>query len=63
MLHPPERPFVPRPTPSKGQPALGGADFALSRPFVPGADRARIAAARIEGENESGLAMPTSIPR
>ena len=38
----PERPFVPRRTPTKAQPAFAAADFALSAPFVPGAARADV---------------------
>jgi len=34
-----QRPFVPRTTPTRAQPAVALADFAISRPFVPGADR------------------------
>lgn len=33
-MQPPERPFVPRRTPTKAQPAHGSVDFTLSRPFV-----------------------------
>ena len=35
----PHRPFVPHPTPTKPRPAIGSADFAVTRPFIPGADR------------------------
>jgi len=58
----PDRPFVPRPTPTKSQPALGGADFTLSRPFVPGAEKDRIASMRIESEIDVGVAAPTALP-
>ena len=34
-----QRPFVPRTTPTRAQPPVALADFAISRPFVPGADR------------------------
>jgi hypothetical protein len=44
----PQRPFVPRLTPTKGQPAIGFSDFAVSRPFVPGADRERAESLRRE---------------
>ena len=37
----PQRPFVPHRTPTKPEPAIGSADFAVTRPFVPGADRPR----------------------
>ena len=48
MPHTPERPFVPRRTPTKAQPAIESADFAVSRPFVPGAERERIESFRAE---------------
>lgn len=62
MEHSPDRPFVPRPTPTKSQPALGAADFTLSRPFVPGAEKDRIASIRIESEIDGGVAAPTALP-
>ena len=62
MEHSPERPFVPRPTPTKSQPAIGAADFTLSRPFVPGAEKERIASLRIESEIDAGVAAPTRLP-
>lgn len=37
----PQRPFVPHRTPTKPKPAIGSADFAVTRPFIPGADRQR----------------------
>jgi hypothetical protein len=60
--HSPERPFVPRPTPTKSQPALGAADFTLSRPFVPGAEKERIASLRIESEIDAGVPETAAIP-
>ncbi|HYS70292.1 MAG TPA: hypothetical protein VEM14_08635 [Gemmatimonadaceae bacterium] len=62
MEHSPERPFVPRPTPTKPQPALGAADFALSRPFVPGAEKERIASLRIESEIDTGIVVQAALP-
>jgi hypothetical protein len=38
----PHRPFVPRLTPTRAQPAIGSSDFAVTRPFIPGADRERV---------------------
>ena len=35
----PQRPFVPHRSPTKPEPAIGSADFAVTRPFIPGADR------------------------
>jgi len=35
----PQRPYVPHRTPTRAQPAVSAADFALSRPFVPDAER------------------------
>ena len=60
MPHTPERPFVPRRTPTKAQPAVASADFAVSRPFVPGAERERIESFRadLDTERESG-ALPS----
>ena len=60
MQHPPERPFVPRQTPTKAQPAIRLADFTLTRPFVPGAERERIAGLSIEpgSDIESGSIPP-----
>ena len=34
----PQRPYVPHRTPARAQPAISVADFALAKPFVPGAD-------------------------
>jgi hypothetical protein len=39
VQHSQQRPFVPRVTPTRAQPPVALADFAISRPFVPGADR------------------------
>ena len=44
----PFRPFVPRLTPTKAQPAIASSDFAISPPFVAGADRGRGDAFRVE---------------
>jgi len=60
--HSPDRPFIPRPTPTKAQPALGAADFTLSRPFVPGAEKDRIASLRIESEIDASVAVTTVLP-
>lgn len=62
MEHSPDRPFIPRPTPTKAQPALGAADFTLSRPYVPGAEKERIASLRIESEINATVAEPTTLP-
>lgn len=48
MHQSPQRPFVPRVTPTRAQQAVVAADFAISPPFIPGADRARVAAFRRE---------------
>ncbi|HEX6628628.1 MAG TPA: hypothetical protein VF105_11760 [Gemmatimonadaceae bacterium] len=39
MPQSPQRPYVPHRTPTRAQPAVSSADFALSRPFVPDAER------------------------
>jgi hypothetical protein len=44
----PHRPFVPHRTPTTAQPALNASEFRLSRPFVPGAERAATTAFRAE---------------
>jgi len=62
VQQPPERPFVPRRTPTRPQPAFGSSDFALSRPFVPGAERAQIASFGIETTIESRSAPSTALP-
>jgi hypothetical protein len=38
MPQSPQRPYVPHRTPTRGQPAFPPAEFALAKPFVPGAD-------------------------
>ena len=62
MQQPPERPFVPRRTPTRPQPAFGSSDFALSRPFVPGAEREQIASFSIETTIESRSAPSAALP-
>jgi len=57
----PERPFVPRRTPTKAQPALGSADFAVSRPFIPGVEREAIESSGIR-RGESPAALTESLP-
>jgi hypothetical protein len=44
----PHRPFVPHRTPTTAQPALNESEFRLSRPFVPGEERAAATAFRAE---------------
>lgn len=39
MPQSPQRPYVPHRTPTRAQPAVSSADFSLSRPFVPDAER------------------------
>lgn len=39
MPQSPQRPYVPHRTPTRAQPAVSSADFALSKPFVPDAER------------------------
>lgn len=62
MQQPPERPFVPRDTPKRGRPAIARSDFRVSPPFVPGVDRARIAALRLEYASEERVAASESLP-
>jgi hypothetical protein len=47
-----QRPFVPRITPTRAQPAVALADFAISRPFVPGADRDTMGSFSVPREEE-----------
>jgi hypothetical protein len=44
----PHRPFVPHRTPTTAQPAVNAAEFRLSRPFVPGEERAAATVFRTE---------------
>jgi hypothetical protein len=44
----PDRPFVPHRTPTTAQPAVNASEFRLSRPFVPGGERAATTAFRAE---------------
>jgi len=46
----PQRPFIPHPTPSKPRPAVGLAEFRLSRPFVPGSESSVATPPRPAGE-------------
>jgi hypothetical protein len=62
VQQPPERPFVPRRTPTKAQPAIGSADFTVVRPFVPGADRERMEALRLEYASDTRSARAASLP-
>jgi len=59
---PPERPFVPRRTPTKAQPAIGSAEFTVSPPFVPGADRERMEALRLEYASDTRTPAAASLP-
>lgn len=62
MPHSPERPFVPRRTPTKAQPAIGSADFMVSRPFVPSADRERLSSFSAEITAEDATERSSSLP-
>jgi len=44
----PHRPFIPHRTPTTAQPAVNASEFRLSRPFVPGEERAATTAFRAE---------------
>ena len=48
MAQSPHRPFVPHRTPTTAQPAVNASEFRLSRPFVPGEERAAATAFRAE---------------
>lgn len=50
MAQSPQRPYVPHRTPTRGQPAISAADFALARPFVPGSEQVQSAAFEPVGE-------------
>jgi hypothetical protein len=43
----PQRPYVPHRTPNKPRPAIAAAEFRLSKPFVPGAERSASTAIEI----------------
>jgi hypothetical protein len=55
----PPRPFVPHRTPTAAQPAVTASEFRLSRPFVPGEERAAASAFRAE---LMGITQPESSP-
>ncbi len=48
MAQSPHRPFVPHRTPTTAQPPVNASEFRLSRPFVPGGERAATTAFRAE---------------
>jgi len=57
----PERPFVPRRTPTRAQPAFGSADFSLSKPFVPGSEQERVDTMRVRMEAEASTVSDQAI--
>ena len=63
MQDSPRRPFVPRVTPTRAQPAIRSADFAITRPFVPGANRSMVESlGRQYGASESSGAVAAMPP-
>ena len=67
MSQSPQRPYVPHRTPTRAQPALSLADFAVTRPFVPGAEQARDAifeagAPAAVPSTETSPASQTAVP-
>lgn len=60
MQDSPQRPFVPRVTPTRAQPAIRSSDFAVTRPFVPGADRAAVES--LGREYQAGESSATVVP-
>ena len=58
----PERPFVPRRTPTRAQPAFGSAEFSLSKPFVPGSEQERVETMRVKAEAEPTTGSDQPIP-
>src|SRR5256885_15118190 len=58
----PERPFVPRRTPTRAQPAFGSAEFSLSKPFVPGSEQERVETMRVKAEGEPTTGSDQPIP-
>ena len=56
-----QRPYVPHRTPTRAQPAISVADFALAKPFVPGGDStsgAILESVSIDAAGEAPLAEP-----
>jgi hypothetical protein len=56
-----QRPFVPHRTPNTGLPAMSASEFRLYRPFVPGAERASIAAFQAEIRSEPRVESAASL--
>ena len=54
MPESPQRPYIPHRTPARAQRAVPPTDFALSKPFVPGADRVESAMLETAPATESG---------
>ncbi len=52
MARSPDRPFIPHRTPKSALQAMSSSEFRLSRPFVPGAERATVATFRVESASE-----------
>jgi hypothetical protein len=58
----PQRPFVPHRTPKTGLAAASKSEFRLSRPFIPGAERASIETLRPEPESEVRIESAALLP-
>ena len=56
MAQKPQRPYVPHRTPTRGQPAIAVADFALAKPFVPGAEQLASSVGDMRVVSETALA-------
>ncbi len=56
MAQTPQRPYIPHRTPTRGQPAIAVADFALAKPFLPGAEQLASAFGDMRVAQETALA-------
>jgi hypothetical protein len=56
MAQTPQRPYVPHRTPTRGQPAIAVADFALAKPFVPSAEQLQSSVVDMRAAPETALA-------
>ncbi|MFL5482374.1 MAG: hypothetical protein ACJ8AK_09305 [Gemmatimonadaceae bacterium] len=56
MAQTPQRPYVPHRTPTRGQPAISVADFALAKPFIPGAEQLQSSILDMHAAPETTLA-------
>jgi hypothetical protein len=56
-----DRPFIPHRTPKSAMQTISSSEFRLSRPFVPGAERASVATFRLETASQTVAASSRSL--